>query len=116
MKRDTDLLLNTKGFTLIETVVAMTILFIVIAALLNMVSIGIKGVISSGVKSNSIYAAQSDLDNAISNYNNSGNDTITINFPTSITVMGSIITTNELYTDANGNQRAVPLVTFVPNQ
>ncbi|HBC93530.1 MAG TPA: hypothetical protein DCZ10_11720 [Pelotomaculum sp.] len=55
------------------------------------------------------------FENTIANYSNTGTDTITINFPAPITVTGSTIEISELYTDANGNEGAVALVTFVPN-
>lgn len=108
--------LNTRGLSLIEVVVALLIFIVVIAAFPGIVSIATNGIVTSGLKNNALYTTQQDMENAISSYNNSGNDSLTISFPSPIEITGSILTINKTYTDSYGKEKAFSIITFVPNQ
>ncbi len=108
--------LDARGLSLIEVVVALFIFIIVVAAFPGIVNLATNGIVTSGLKNNALYTTQQDIENAISNYNNSGSDTLTISFPSPIEITGSVLTIDKTYTDSYGKEKTLQIVTFVPNE
>jgi prepilin-type N-terminal cleavage/methylation domain-containing protein len=96
------------GFTLIELMVAVTILVIVAAGFIGLFTTGFFGVASAGIKSKNITITQENLERKI-NVGATGNDFLTITFPDSSTVSvnGEIVTRS---------QDNVTILTFIPHR
>lgn len=107
--------LNCKGFMVTEILVAITIIALIIAAFEPLLNSSFLNIFSTGRKSSTLYQAQQTTENAIANHG-TGSDILVLPFATPIPVQGSYITINELYTDANGNERTVTITSFVPNK
>lgn len=71
---------NEEGFTLIEVIIAITILMIVIFAFTTLYTTSFSGIFSAGRKSEALFLAQEAMDNLIAEEVNSGTETLTIEF------------------------------------
>ncbi|MBF7082134.1 prepilin-type N-terminal cleavage/methylation domain-containing protein [Desulfallas sp. Bu1-1] len=112
---------NKKGFSILEVLVAISILVIIVFTFTTLFSAGFSGIFSAGRKSEALYKVQKEMENAIINKsgNNVTDGTISISFPSltdPITVTGKFVICDQTYTDSNGNERTVTITSFVPNQ
>ena len=75
------MLYNNKGFTLIEIIVAMAILFLISMIFIPLFSFSVGAIFDAGDKSEKIFDAQGRVDRAIEAEDPSGEDKVSINFP-----------------------------------
>lgn len=110
------ILRNINGFSLLEVLVALSVFGIVVVGFSYMFANGLKGSNASDSRNRAVYRAQQTMENSIATYDNSGSDTIELNFSSPITVDGKVITINETYNGINQTAKTVSMTTFVPNQ
>ncbi len=76
-----NLVKHEKGFSLIEVIVAVSILLIIISAFSLLFTNSFSGIFTAGRQSRSLFQAQEEIDNAIAGgTGNSGGDILVVNF------------------------------------
>ncbi|NLN41384.1 MAG: prepilin-type N-terminal cleavage/methylation domain-containing protein [Clostridiales bacterium] len=106
--------INNKGFTLVEVLIAITILLIVSSALLALFANSYRDIEISGIKNKELYKIQDKLEESISLDNASEKKDLIISFPgieQHIKIPGRI---HSEKTEIQGKQIAISV--FVPEQ
>lgn len=120
-------LFNSRGFALVEILVALTVLTITIASFSILFSHSYSGIFSAGYKSNSQYISQDKMENGLLDPSSCtaeegftvSTDNLTIDFPglsEQTVIPGKNIILDEDYTDGNSNARTVIVTSFVPDR
>ncbi|GAB6182086.1 hypothetical protein JCM14036_34050 [Desulfotomaculum defluvii] len=108
---------NIKGFTLMEIMIAMSVIAIIIAAFAPLLSSSYSAIFSAGRQSNTLYTIQQKLESDIAGYDNTGEETLNLYFTNfTLNVQGAKIIKNEKYTESNGQERTIKVETFVANK
>lgn len=92
MKKVAIILRTEHGFSLIELLISLVVLLVVITATSSLLNAGYSGVFSVGRKSNTLYTAQKDIENAMFVGTTLNDNPLSITFPglSPITLQGKI--------------------------
>ena len=102
------------GFTLIETVVAMLILSIIVAAYIALFTTSYGGIFSAGRKSEAIYDAQKVTDNHFANGTTLESDSLTVTF--SDTSKNFIVKGKKQETTIQYEEKDITITSFIPKK
>jgi len=103
-----------KGFSLVEILVALTILLIIATAFLSLYTQSYLGIAYSGHKNKALYEAQQEIEELILSNESDGKDELEIIFPGlehSIKIRGKVELRNVQY-----GEKSASVAVFIPNR
>jgi len=109
---------NSKGFTLIETIIAMLILLITVMSLAAAVVWGTKAMSAQGRKGDAVFAAQQEIETALVEQSPQGTPyEIVLNFGgKEVHVSGKLKTVEKTYRGENGEEKHLQITVFMPDR
>lgn len=109
---------NSRGFTLLETIIAMFILLITVMSLAAAVAWGAKAMSAQGRKGDTVFAAQREIETALAEQSPQGTPyELVLNFGgKEVHVSGKLITVEKTYRGENGEEKNLQITVFMPDR